>query len=526
MRILIRGGQVLDGTGAEPRKADVLVAGQRIEQVVANLRVPADRTLDASGLVVAPGFIDIHAHGDLVPLACPEAPARLHDGVTTEIIGNCGESPFPQSPEMLAERKTSHREFGLEVDWATLDDYARRHDGIRCAINRGSHVGHGNVRRAVMGEADRPPTPNELEAMRREVAAALQAGAFGFSTGLIYAPGMYARREELEAICEVVARHDGLYASHIRGEGDRVEEAVEEFAAIGRATGVRLQHSHVKVAGRRNWPKADRLIQRLLELRAEGLDLACDRYPYRASATSLSALFPGWLREGGREEMLRRLADPATRQRLARELAASRDEWADWSDVVVSHAPCPGFCDAEGRSLKEIAAERSADPALVACELLAASRGRAGVVMFSMSEENIEKWLRLPFVAIASDSSCRAVEGPTARGKPHPRTFGTFARVLRRYVRERRVLSLAEAVRRMTSLPASRLGLADRGVLRPGAFADITVFDPDKITDRATYQNPFRYSEGVCHVLVNGAIAMEDGEPTGVRNGRFLRKGR
>jgi len=525
MRILIRGGHVLDGTGAEPRKADVLIAGERIEQVAPNLTAAADRVLDASGFVVAPGFIDTHAHGDLVPLACPEAPARLHDGVTTEIIGNCGESPFPQSPEMLAERKDSHREFGVEVDWATLDDYARHHDTIGCAINRGSHVGHGNVRRAVMGEADRPPTPQELEAMRREVAAALEAGAFGLSTGLIYAPGMYARREELEALCQVVARYDGLYASHIRGEGDRVEQAVEEFAAIGRATGVRLQHSHVKVAGKRNWPKADRLIERLLELRAEGLDLACDRYPYQASATSLSALFPGWLREGGREAMLRRLADPATRERLARELAASRDEWADWSDVVVSHAPCPEFRHAEGRSLEEVAAARSTDPALVACGILAASRGRAGVVVFSMSEENIEKLLRLPFVAIGSDSSCRAVEGPTARGKPHPRTFGTFARVLRRYVRERQVLSLPEAVRRMTSLPASRLGLTDRGVLRPGAFADITVFDPDTITDRATYQDPFHYSEGVCHVVVNGAIAMEDGQLTGARNGRFLRKG-
>ena len=527
MRILIRGGTVLDGTGAEPRKADILVGGERIERIEPGLdETSADRVLDATGLVVAPGFIDIHAHGDLVPLACPEAPGRLRDGVTTEIIGNCGESPFPQNEAMLEERRASEREFGIEVDWSTLDDYARRHDEVCCAINRGSLVGHGNVRRAVMGEADRPPTAAELEAMGREVVAALDAGAFGLSTGLIYAPGMYARQDELEALCRLVARRGRLYASHIRGEGDSVETAVEEFIAIGRATGVRLQLSHVKVAGKKNWGKVDAIIQRLLTARAEGLDMACDRYPYRASATSLSALFPGWVREGGRDEMLRRLADPASRERIVRELAASRDEWADWSDVVVSHAPAPQFRDAEGRSLQDIAAERGARPPDLACELLAATRGRAGVVIFSMAEENIEKWLRLPFVAIGSDSSCRAAEGPTAKGKPHPRTFGTFARVLARYVRERRVLALPEAIRRMTSLAATRLGLSDRGVLRPGAFADITVFDPDTITDRATYQDPYRYSEGVCHVLVNGAVAMEEGQLTGVRNGRFLRKGR
>jgi len=517
---------VFDGLGGGPVRADVGIAADRIVAVAPGLAAQGARVVDATGLAVAPGFIDIHAHGDTYPLICPDAPARLHDGVTTELVGNCGDSPFPQSPAMLAERTRSRERYGIEVDWATLDDFARRQGAIGSAINRGSLVGHGNVRRLVVGEDDRPPTRDELAAMRREVESALEAGAFGLSSGLIYAPGMFAQPDEIAALCQVVARWGGIYASHVRGEGGGVEEAIEEFAQVGRRTGVRLQHSHAKVAGEANWGKIDRVIEQIDGLRAQGLDLACDRYPYTASSTSLSALLPGWAREGGRDQMLGRIADPSGRQRLLDELVREGSGFSPWCAVAVANAHCDGWREAEGRSLPDLADERGTGPAELTLQLLAASGGRASIVVFSMREENVAKWLRLPYVAIGSDGATRSADGPTAAGKPHPRNYGTSARFLGRYVREQRLLSLPEAVRRLTSLPASRLGLTRRGVIRPGAYADVTVFDPDEIADRATYEHPQQYSVGVRYVLVNGAVALEDGELTGVRNGRFLRRGR
>ncbi|MFW6108665.1 MAG: N-acyl-D-amino-acid deacylase family protein [bacterium] len=523
--VVIRGGTVLDGRGGEAAGVDVGVAGERIEALDPSLAAAeAERVLDATGLVVAPGFIDIHAHGDVFPLACPEAPARLHDGVTTEILGNCGESPFPQSQAMLAARADSVERHGIVVDWATLDDYAARHDAARCGIHRGSLVGHSNVRQAVMGEVDRPPSDAELAAMRREVEQAMEAGAFGLSSGLIYAPGMYARPQEIEALCRVVARRGGLYASHIRSEGEAVEAALGEFLDAGRRTGVRLQHSHAKVSGFANWGKADLAMGLIEAARAEGIDVACDRYPYTASWTSLAAFLPGWAREGGREMLAARLVDARDRPRLLAWLNGPEGP-ERWTALVVASARAPAWAWTEGRSLAEVAEERGEEPAAAALELLTASGGRASVMLFAMSEENLARWLRRPYVAIGSDSSSRGAQGVTAEGKPHPRSFGTSARFLGRYVRDQGLMSLTEGVRRLTGLPAQRLGLRRRGVLEPGAFADITVFDPRRIEDRATYRDPQQYSAGVRHVLVGGALALSDGELTGVRNGRFLRRG-
>ncbi|MBM4037308.1 MAG: D-aminoacylase [Planctomycetes bacterium] len=529
---LVRGGILLDGTGGEPLGADVGIRGDTIQAIGALDGAEAARVLDAAGLAVAPGFIDIHAHGDLFPLLAPGAPARLHDGVTTEVLGNCGESPFPQSPAMLAERAESSERHGITVDWTTLDDYARRHDAARPGINRACLVGHGNIRQAVLGEADRAATEAELAAMRREVEAALDAGAFGLSSGLYYTPGMFARPGELDALCEPVARRGALYASHIRNEGDAIEEAIEEFVAVARHTGarcrqraLRLQLSHVKVSGRANWVKADRVIERLHAVRAEGIDIACDRYPYIASSTSLSSQVPGWAREGGRPRMLERLANPADRARMLEALAADFPTDDDWQALRIADPACDEWRRAEGCSLHDLAAQAGKPPAELLLDLLLASKGRASIVHFTMCEDNLAKWLRLPLVAIGSDSSSRSIVGPTAVGKPHPRSYGTCARVLGRYVRGLGILSLPEAVRRMTGLPASRLGLKRRGILRAGAAADITVFDPATIADRATYEVPQQYSVGVRFVLVNGTLAIEDGELTGNRAGRFLRRG-
>jgi len=523
--LVIRNGTVADGLGGEPVRADVAVAGEIIQAIAPDLPTGDARVLDAAGAVVAPGFVDIHAHGDLYALLCPEAASRLHDGVTTEVVGNCGESPFPQSDAMLALRRDTKEECGIAADWKTLDDYARRHDAVGSGINRGSLVGHGNVRQAVMGEEDRPASDGELAAMRREVRAAMAAGAFGMSTGLLYTPGMYATSEEVWALAEEVAAADGMYASHIRSESSRIEEAIEEFVEAGRRSGVRLQLSHFKVSGEANWPRVSSVIALVERLQAEGLDLGCDRYPYTAGCTSLTALLPGWSREGGRECLLQRIADPATRARLVAELAAYRPLTDAWEVIHIATARADDYASAEGRSIPDVATERGREPADLALDLLTASGGRTSIVMFSMCEENLAKIIALPYVAIASDSTVRSAEGPTAQGKPHPRTYGTSARVLGRYTREQGVLTLPDAVRKLTSLPASRLGLTRRGVLRPGAFADITVFDPDTIIDRATYPHPQQYSVGVRHVVVNGAVALEDGELTGVRAGRFLRKG-
>ncbi|MFP4056340.1 MAG: N-acyl-D-amino-acid deacylase family protein [Candidatus Brocadiia bacterium] len=522
--LVIRGGQVLDGLGGRPVRADVAVAGQAIVAIGQDLDTGDAEVLDAGGCVVAPGFVDIHAHGDVYGLACPGAAARLHEGVTAELVGNCGDSPFPQTDEMLAERAGDAGRFGVAVDWRTLDDFAARHQAVGSAIHRGSMVGHATVRRAIMGEVARAPSPDELDAMAREVETAMEAGAFGLSSGLIYAPGMYADRAELEALCRVVRRRGGFYSSHLRDEGREVEAAVEELIAVGRRTGVRLQYSHAKVAGPRNWHKADRVIGRLKDVRAGGLDIACDRYPYAASSTSLSALLPGWVREGG-EAMFRRLAEPHSRARIVAELEAVRRTEADWERVLLARAGGERWRHAEGRTVRQAAREAGIRPADLVVELLLAGRARASIVLFSMREENLLKWLRLPFVAVGSDGATRAIDGPTAEGKPHPRSYGSFARFLGRYVRERGLVSLAEGVRRITSLPASWMGLRRRGVLRPGAFADVTVFDPAAIADRATYQHPQQYSVGVRHVVVDGRVALAAGRPTGALAGRFLRRG-
>jgi N-acyl-D-amino-acid deacylase len=522
--LVIRSGRVTDGQGGPLAPADVGVRGDTVVAIEPELDPGEARVLDADGAVVAPGFIDIHAHGDVVPLMCPEAPGRLHDGVTLEIVGNCGESPFPQTEAMLAERRDSEDRYGVAVDWQTLDGFARRQDAAGSGINRGSLVGHSNVRIAVLGEADRPPTEAELAAMRHHVAQAMDAGAFGMSTGLIYTPGMYAPPWEIWALAEEVARRGGFYASHIRNESDAVVESIEEFAEVGRRSGVRLQLSHVKVSGRANWPRVGAVVALLERLRSEGLDLACDRYPYVAGCTGLTALLPGYAREGGREQLLQRLADPSDRERLHQAMAAKRPLDADWEAVRISSAHSEAHADAEGRSIGDLAQETGRDAADVVFELLAASRGRTSILVFSMREENLETFLRLPYVAVASDSTARAAEGPTAYGRPHPRTYGTASRFLGRYVRDRGLVSLPEGVRRLTGLPASRLGLTRRGVLRPGAIADITIFDPEAIIDRATFDEPKQYSVGVRHVVVNGAVALEDGELTGTRAGRFLRR--
>jgi N-acyl-D-amino-acid deacylase len=523
---VLRGGLLIDGSGGQPVVGDVAVAGDRIAAIghLPHPPPPGAAVLDCQGLAVAPGFIDAHTHSDLTLLAAPEATTHLMQGVTTDICGNCGWSAFPARGERVAAVAEEAAACGLAVGWSDLPGFLRRIAQRPAAINRGLLVGHGMVRGSVMGCEDRPATAAELADMRAEVQLAMELGCLGMSSGLIYPPGIFARTEELVELARVVAQFGGIYTSHVRSEGRELEAAVEEFLAVGRGAGVRLQISHLKVAGQDNWPKIDWLLDRLQRARTdEGLALTADRYPYLASETGLDAILPGWAYEGGREKELARLEDPATRARLAAEIDARMTSLASWAGVIVGTVQEPSLRDLQGRSLAEIAAARACPPIEVLFDLLLADRARTAAMYHGMSEDHLARILSMPWAMIGSDSSSRGTSGPTAAGWPHPRGAGTFPRILARYVRQEKLLTLGEAVRRMTSLPAATFALQDRGVLRPGAFADIIVFDPDRFADQSDYQHPQSLPTGLTHVLINGRPAVRDGQQTAERPGRVLK---
>lgn len=518
----IVGGDVLDGLGGPPRRTDIGVCGDRIAAIGDLSQAPAKRAIQALGLCVAPGFIDIHAHGDTSMLLCPSADSKLRDGVTTELSGNCGSSPFPITDAMREERNRRAEENGVEVDWSDFDGFAGRIERVGTAINRAFLVGQGTVRSAAMGDASGLPTPREFERMKAYVAEAMDAGAFGLSSGLVYPPGCFATQKEIAELAAIAARRGGIYASHIRSEGDRLLEAIDEAATIGRLSAAPVQVSHLKTAGEANWHKIDELLGRLDALRRE-IDLTADRYPYIASSTDLDALLPEWVHDGGHDAKMQRLKDAATRERIEAELVrALSPDW--WDRVMIAGAQSERRAGLEGKTIAQLAVEQGKQPAVCLVDLLIAEDAHVGMIGFAMNEGNLERILRLPFVAVGSDSSARSTEGPTAKASCHPRAFGTFSRVLGRYVRERHLLELPEAVRKMTSLPAGRLGLSQRGRLLGGCFADITILNAETIGDRATYTHPMQFSHGVEYVIVNGAVALDGGRFTGALNGRVLRK--
>ena len=521
--ILIRGGTVVDGTGAPARAADVAIVGDRIEAVGPLRDAQAGTIVDAAGLVVAPGFIDMHSHADFVLPGLPTADSKVRQGFTLEVVGNCGASPAPLT---AARRRDVIDTSALTVpplawDWTSLGSYLERLRHTGTSIHVAPLVGHGTIRIGVMGTDDATPTPEQLDAMRAEVHRAMDEGAVGLSSGLIYSPGVFAKTDEIVALARVAARHGGFYASHIRGEGDTLLEAVAEAIDVGRRAGIPVEISHLKAAGRANWPLMARAIASIEEARAEGLDVTADMYPYPAGSTSLTALLPPWAHVGGRDALLARLADPAARARLGRALhepGLARD--AGWDGIMISG--CPARPPLEGRTVADIAAERCLSPVEAVLDVLRDAEGEADMIVFMMSEENVALGLSQPWVMIGSDGEGRAAHGPYATGKPHPRNYGTAPRLLARYVRERGLLSLEEAVRKMTSLPAEKLGLADRGVLRPSARADVVAFDPARIADTATFEDPHRYPDGIPWVIVAGRPVVAGGEHTGARPGLCL----
>jgi len=517
--ILIENGFVIDGAGNPWFKADVGILGDLVESV-GNLRsADARRRINARGLVVAPGFIDIHSHSDFTVLVDPRVESKVRQGVTTEVVGNCGTSAAPMSQEVRAYRERYMREpFPSEPRWETMEDYLNLIDERGASFNIVALVGHGTVRQNVMGFEMRAPTDSELRGMKRLVAEAMKDGAWGMSTGLIYPPSCYADTSEIVELARVLPEYGGVYFSHIRGEGETLLDAVKEAIEIGESAGVSVEIAHFKASGRRNWGKTVESLRLIEEARNRGTDVTFDQYPYIASSTGLTALLPHWSQEGGVERLIQRLRDPVERLKIADGIES---DVRDWNNVVISSAgKHPQY---EGKSLSEIARTEKKDPVDAAFDLLIAEETRVGVVLFEMDEEDVRRVMSSPYMMVGSDGRAVAPRGSLGTGKPHPRYYGTFPRVLGHYVREK-VITLQEAVRKMTSLPAQRLGLRDRGLLREGFKADITIFDPNEIRDEATFTDPHRFPSGIPYVIVNGTLVVDEAAHTGALAGRALRK--
>jgi N-acyl-D-amino-acid deacylase len=517
----LSGATVIDGTGAPGVRADVAVSDGHIVAIGADADAGAARSLPLDGLVLAPGFIDLHTHVDFTLPCHPRAAAMVRQGVTTLVGGNCGFSPFPVAADHADDLRdlAAFIDAGLSWSWDDAAGYLAHVASQPLACNFAQLVGHGAVRLAVLGFDDRAPQVPELDRMRELVDRELRAGAFGLSTGLVYTPGSHADLHELVVLADVAGAHGRFYASHIRSEGDRSVAAVAEALEIGRRAGTPVQLSHHKAMGRANWGTVDTTLAMIDDARASGLDVTADQYPYVAASTTLSNLLPAWARVGGLDGMLAIFDDLDRRAHLAEGVRAGASDY-DLDQVMISAVPQGENADAAGRMLVDVADAAGEQPTDTLFRLLAAERDRVQMVIFGMAEADVRAVMAHPQVAFASDGWTL---DPAAGGTPHPRSYGTYVRVLGEYVREQGVLPLEEAVRKMTSLPASRLGCDDRGVVRVGARADLVAFDPDLVADRATFRAPHQFATGVELVIVNGRIVIDAGRDTGEEAGVVLR---
>ncbi len=531
--VLIRGATVVDGTGAPATRADVSVSGDRITDVgVGHRAADGWRVLDGDGLVLAPGFIDMHSHADFTLPAYPDAVNSLAQGVTTEVIGNCGYSPAPLSADSdrAAGQLAAGRGLGPDLDWRwrSFGEFLDRLEFARPAVNCVPLVGHGTIRLAVIGGDDRAATTPELAAMRREVEAALTAGAWGLSTGLVYPPGSYAATEEIVAVGEALRATGGLYASHIRNENDGLIEALQEAIEIGRRLGVRVQVSHLKAAGRANHGRSSEARSVLDGARAGGIRVGQDAYPYTAGSTLLSQLVPPWVHDGGTEALVERLRSSTVRERIRAEIRDGLPGWPNyvqasggWDAIMVAAVADPALAALEGHSLARSSKERGVDPLELTLDTILADRGATTMIVSLMAESDVDGIIADPSTSIGSDQL--GVTSATAR--VHPRAYGTFVRILGRYVRDRGVVDLPTAIHRMTGLPAEVLRLADRGRIARGAVADLVLFDPMTVADTATYVEPTGPPRGIQAVLINGGFAVDDGRVVQPSLGRVLRRG-
>jgi len=521
--ILIRGGLLADGSGAPLYEADLGINGDLIAATGNLKNARGAEEINARGLIVSPGFVDIHGHSDYFILIEPGARSKLTQGVTSEIGGNCGYSAAPISRELQAERAQSlDKNFGLKPDWETLSEYFGRLNKIKIAMNFGVLVGHNTIRASVMGGAAHPPDEKEMATMRQMVRSGMNDGALGISTGLVYPPACFADVAEVAALCSVAAEFGGFFSTHMRSEGHALLEAVSEVIEAAQPAHIRLEISHFKTSGPKNWGKIEDAIGLIEAAQARGVDVRCDRYPYIASYTGLSSALPTWTLEGTRDEFRKRLTEPGVRQRV-REEVFSQNGANFLERVTIAQTFSDNTRRLEGLSVAQAAAQAAKDPLNFLLDLLSSEENDPTAIYHSMNEENMTRILKLPYTSVGSDSAVRAIDGPLGAGKPHPRVYGCFPRMLR-LVREKKIMPIEEAVHKMTAAPAAAAGIKNRGTIRLGAFADVVVFDADKISDIATYENPQRFSVGVQFVIVNGVVALKDGEITGARAGKVLRR--
>jgi len=526
--VVIRGGTVYDGTGAEPKHVDVAIRGDRIAEIGDFKTAKAKTVVDANGLAVVPGFINMLSWSNESLIQDGLSQSEIRQGVTTEIMGE-GESMGPVNDRVREHMLRGQGDIKYEIKWNTLAEYLRYLETRGVSCNVASFIGATTIRENVIGFEDKPPTPEQLEQMRQLVRKEMEAGALGIGTSLIYPPAFYAKTDELIELCKVAAKYQGKYISHMRSEGNRLLEGLDELIRISREAGIPAEVYHIKAAGQQNWPKIDDLLSRIEAAQKEGMKITADMYTYTAGGTGLDASLPPWTEDGGYPALFKRLRDPATRGKIKAQVQTPSDEWENMYLAAggPEHILLVGFKSDKlkpltGKTLAEAAKMRGKDPIDTAMDLIAEDESRIGTIYFMISEENIRKELSKPWISFGSDEASQAPEGVFLKSNPHPRAYGNFARVLGKYVRDEKVIPLTEAVRRLSALPATNLGLDHRGFIEKGMFADVVVFDPATISDRATFEKPHQYAIGVKHVFVNGAQVIKDGEHTGAKPGRAL----
>jgi len=527
--LLIRNGRIVDGSGRAGYVADVAIKGDRIVSIGKLSQATAARTIDAQGLVVAPGFIDMLGQSETYLLIDPRAMSKVMMGVTTEITGE-GESIAPINERQIKEQEDFLRRFNLTIDWRSLDEYFKRLDKQGSGVNLGTFVGATQVREYVIGYDDRPPKPPELEQMKKLVADAMRDGALGLSTSLQYVPARFAKTDELIELAKVARQYGGIYATHQRSEANTIDASLDEVFEIAQKAKIPVEIWHLKTAYKKNWGRMPHVLDRIKQARDRGLDITADIYPYIAGSTALSACLPPWALEGGTDKMLARLRDPQTRQRLKTEISQEQTTWENIylgsggpGGVLIGSVVNRELEPLQGKRISEIAEQQKKDPLDAVFDLILADHGQTGAIYFMMSEDDMRAAMKSPLVSFCTDSGSRATDGPLAGSKSHPRGWGSYPRILGRYVRDEKLLSLEAAIHKMTGAPAARVGLKERGVIKEGMFADITVFDPARVIDRATFESPNQYPIGIDYVIVNGKISVDKGQRTSALAGRVLR---
>jgi N-acyl-D-amino-acid deacylase len=526
--VVISGGTIYDGSGAAPYRGDVAIEGDRIVYVGADAPGTGEREIDATGLAVAPGFINMLSWANEALIQDGRGQSDIRQGVTLEVMGE-GWSMGPYTEEMKRLAVSRQGDIRYPITWTTLGEYLEFLERRGVSHNVASFVGATTVRVHELGEGDVDPDPAQLARMRALVRQAMNEGAMGVGSSLMYAPASFAETDELIALVTEAGRCGGMYISHIRSEGEQIMESIDELIEISRRSGAPAEIYHLKLAGRENWGRYDEVIRRIEAARAQGLRITADMYTYPAGATGLDAAMPLWVQEGGQEAWFERLRDPAVRRRVAAEMRRPGQGWenlfygAGPEGMLLAQFRNPALRIYTGKTLAEVARMRGTSPEETAMDLVVEDQSRVGTIYFLMSEENVRRQVQLPWISFGSDAASQAAEGVFLNSHPHPRTYGNFARLLGRYVRDERLVPLQEAVRRMTTLPAGNLGLVERGALRPGYFADLAIFDPANVADRATFERPHQYSVGMRHVFVNGTQVLADGEHTGATPGRVVR---